>query len=675
MTTHHARLSRVALAALLALMALPSCKGGQLNPTSGAFQASPLAVEFGRVLEGHDAGQPVTIEALSRTGVTVSASTAAPFSVAPSIDVPGGGEATLTVSFVAGDAGVSGVLTLSAGDTTVEVTLHGIGVHPPECAPAGPCRPATYSLEEDRCVVSVLPDDTMCDPQNLCLEKGRCLAGECNGVPRNCDDDNVCTDDGCSEQVGCVNTPHQCPAPGQLCRVATCDSKKGCGVGLAPDFSQCGPADCKSFSGCLLGVCTTFTDTDGIPCAPAMACLSAGQCKDHECAQTLNDWLPQWVAPLDVVPSSAPPALLSAGTSLFFSACGLKPLASDGGSLDDGGTPDGGLCGLVSFTRTGFDRFATPYADGLERSLIHVSDRGVLVAGPPGLEYRSSSSGLVEEALDRRPPRDGVASSPDGAVLLLDGDGGLETWTRDGGARWLASAGGARVLSLDERGLVYLWDANAGVVSRLAPLDDGGLSVQELRVDAGWTSLTVVGDRAVVGSNVVVAPGDGGLEAIALAWSDWPSSWVPRGALQSSTQAFSFSRQDAGTWLSAHELATGQLAWQVEAMPADGGTQLWEATLFTLSGQVGVATVNEVRIEDQSRSALEVFNAGTRLLVCPLPPESSQLRGALFSGSSLYVIVDRPDGGHALESYPLGALPAAPLGWSAPEGKQGWRRP
>ena len=682
-----------------ALVASSGCRcGASLDPIAGGFRASPTAVEFGRVLEGEQATQSVTLQALGRAAVTVTASTAAPFSVPAGVGVPGGGEAELVVTFTAGAAEASGVLSLTAGDASVDVTLHGMGVHPPVCTPSGTCLTSAYSLELDRCVETARPDDSLCDPQNLCLEQGRCAGGHCNAVARTCNDDNACTDDNCSETAGCVHTARHCPAPIQPCQVTTCDPHGGCGYAVAADKSVCGSADCESLHICLLGVCREFPTPEDSPCGVAVACLPVGACKNQRCVQTPVEFTPKWKAPLNVVPTEAAPALLSAGTSLFFSACGLPVHAgalADGGSADggasdggsaDGGASDGGVCGLGSFTTGGLDRFLTPYSDGLERRLVHLSDRGVLVTGSTGLEYHSPVTGAVQEAIARFPPPQGIALTPDGSVVLLDGDGGLEAWTADGGVRFLRSVGGASVLSVDESGRIYLWDADAGVVSRVEAIDNGGIVAQSISVDAGGTSLTVLGDQAVVGSELIVRPGDGGLEVVGLVQDGWPPWWVPRGALQSTEDAFAFTRRcptplvtcaeaESSLWLSVHELGLGQVAWEVEALSADAGTRVWEAALLAVPPYAGVATVNEILLNGQRRAELQVFYAGSRLLACPLPPQSSLLRGVLFTDGSLFVIADRADGGYALESYSLNGLSVKAPGWSASEGAQGGRRP
>jgi hypothetical protein len=671
-----------ALLAGLALLGTACRCDPPLTQVTAGFRASPTALDFGRVLEGDPATEVVTLTALTRAAVTVTASADAPFSVPASLEVPGGTEASLAVTFTAGATEASGVLHLTDGTTSIDVPLHAVGVHPLTCTPSGPCATSTYALQEDRCVAGVLADDTWCDPGEVCLEQGRCQTGQCVAVPRRCDDNNACTDDGCAAELGCVHTAHACPTPANPCMVATCDAAHGCGETRKPDTTPCGLSDCVSFGFCLAGVCQRQPTPEGAPCAPVIACLAeGGKCHNQECEATPFPWRPRWVAPLSVEPAATAPVLLAqpSSSNLFFSACGL------------GGVSDGGACGLMSFTSTGFDRFATPYGDGQGRRLVQVTDRGVLTAGAGGLEFLSATTGTPTEAYAGSPPLEGVAATADGTVLLLVGDGGLDRWTQDAGLERLAAVGGARALALDEAGRVFAWDDGARLLWRLealdggpdgGALDGGGLDVQSLAVDAGGAWLTAVSGRAVVGSEVVVAPHDGGLELLGLDQRGWPSRWLERGRLQSSTQAFSFSRRCPTplascaaevdtTWLLVHALSTGQVVWEVEVLTPDAGTHLWEAALLA---QGGVATVSQVVVDGGVRAALQAFYSGVPLFVCPLPEESSRLEGALLANGSLYVIVERPDGGFALESYALGALPLATDGWTTAEGAQGTRR-
>lgn len=89
---------------------------------------------------------------------------------------------------------------------------------------------------------------------------------------------------------------------------------------------------------------------------------------------------------------------------------------------------------------------------------------------------------------------------------------------------------------------------------------------------------------------------------------------------------------------------------------------------------MGVGALHEVSNGEVSRLAFQVFGQGQRLLQCPLPARSPHAHGAVFQGHQLFVLVERADGGSALEAYDLLALPLYQGGWSAPGGVQGSRR-
>jgi hypothetical protein len=69
-----------------------------------------------------------------------------------------------------------------------------------------------------------------------------------------------------------------------------------------------------------------------------------------------------------------------------------------------------------------------------------------------------------------------------------------------------------------------------------------------------------------------------------------------------------------------------------------------------------------------------VFVDGRRAVLCPLQPESANLRGALFAAGRLFVFTDRGDAGVRLEAYKLQSLPLSFSGWPQADGIDGMRR-
>src|SRR5512140_2731925 len=95
------------------------CNDSGLGGARGDFRPQETSVDFGRVLEGEQSHRTVTLVGTGRAGVTVTASTSAPFSVTEdSVSVPGGGTVTLEVVFTAGSEPVQGTLVLTAASHT-----------------------------------------------------------------------------------------------------------------------------------------------------------------------------------------------------------------------------------------------------------------------------------------------------------------------------------------------------------------------------------------------------------------------------------------------------------------------------------------------------------------------------------------------------------------------------
>jgi Dictyostelium (slime mold) repeat len=722
---------RLGLALLALALALGSscrgCGGGALVAVGGDFTVAPASLDFGRALEGTHVRRTVTVTSASRLRLEVPVATAEPFAAPGPLELPAAGETTLEVTFDAGSADAVGVLHLGPEDGGVDVSLRGVGVAPLDCTPSGPCVVSTFEVETGACVESPAAEGADCDPLDLCLERGQCHAGACLGTPRSCDDNDVCTLDACSSAVGCVHTPRLCPTPANPCHVATCDPTRGCGEANAPELTACGPADCNTFSVCLVGLCVTGPTPEGVSCGVAVACLPLGTCQtvgsSRQCVvPDAGDWQPDWAAEVPVEPSGETPVLLASGSTLFFEACGaaFAPDAgaadagvADAGATDAGATDAGGVdagaadagaadaggvdagaadagvgtwCGLVSYTGTGFLRFATPFADGLPRRLVHVAPRGVLLEGAAGLSYHSAAGGAVLESIPVAPPQDGVASAPDGTVLLLGADGGLYAWPADAGAGRLTDTV-ATVLSLDLVGRAFLWAPVEGTLARVELLEDGGVALALLALDAGAPVLTAAGTRAVAGALAVVGPDDAGaLQAVALDLDGGQGDPVRGGLLQTTSTAALFALRcptpavacaeaEAALWLSSFELDTGARAWDVQVSPADPRSRLVLATLLDVQPpQVAVAAVTVTGFDGGVRSGVQVFSGGQRSLACLFPPGSTDLLDAVVTDQALVVLARRPDGGVGLESYGLGVLPVHRTDWAAPFGEGGARR-
>ncbi|MBN1209038.1 MAG: hypothetical protein JXB05_29540 [Myxococcaceae bacterium] len=680
----------------------------------GDFRPQETEVDFGRVLEGEQARRTVTLVGTGRAGVTVTASTESPFSVVEgSVSVPGGGNATLEVAFTAGSEPVEGTLELSSGRRTETVVLRGEGVRPPVCDPPPQCRESRFVLDAGICVESLAPDGTSCIPESKCQERGRCQAGVCEGSPRTCDDDNPCTVDSCSLTEGCVGTPVACPRPSNPCRVGVCLRSSGCGEADAPDFTVCGPVDCKTADLCISGTCRTLPTPEDFVCAPATPCQGEGKCKEGECVRPdAGDLLYTFSQRLGGVPVAEPggPVLLLHEGTLYTSVCG-----------EDAG------CRLVAFTQSGLLAFEAPYPDGGPRSLLTVSDAGVLVREPQALEsYALASPGELQwlaSLAEQAPPDAGlepstgvgrVALTTEGDVVALVSwraagdagvapDGGEDAGTPEALATLMVLGGtdggvlrsgsvqgfggeGARV-ALDEQGSVLLCAEGGGLVSRAEPEpEDAGTGFVTIPLvdveEDGGASLAVAGGRLFAGARRFASTDGGNLARVS--WEGGAQHLVPFGepALLLDDVGYAFARAcpDAGgapctpeveqLVLRALDARTGELGWEVSVLPVDAPGTLYEAALVR-GGAVG--TLTDVAVDGGPKVHVQLFARGERLAICALE-DTPRVAGALHVGSTLYVVLER-QGTWRLEAFELGpAGTAEARGWPQRHGLQGTRR-
>jgi hypothetical protein len=713
---------------LLVLPLFGSCeclRPGPVDPIEIGLRVQPSELDFGRVLEGATRTLNVTLTSATRAAISVELDTDPPFDVGPSAEVPGGGDLEVPVTFRAGSETVEGLLRFTVGDRTAVMKLRGTGVRPLDCQPSAVCIVSVYSLEEDRCIESQAPDDAPCDTASVCLEQGRCRAGECLGIARRCDDNNICTDDACAMDVGCIHTPHMCPTPTAACRVATCDPFLGCGDGPAPDLTACGPQDCVEVNFCFSGACRTQPTPDGLPCSPAIACLPEAQCHNQVCTRpTEAAWVPAWSARLAGEPVGE---IGSSSSTLFFSICvdaglvdagvpdagvfdaGAFDAGEDGGlddgGLDDGGLDDGGLdagevdagfdagafepavrlaCSLTSYTGTGFERFdrdggvqPNDYGDGELRSVIAVNGGGVILARDGGLELRSPTTGALRSELLLRAARSLIVVERE--RVLFWADGGVQAWV-DGGVTFLASV--AEPAALGKGAALFSWSPDAGLLTRFALLADGGLESQPLSIGGVTSNALAVTENVMVfgssGRGRFDGLFDGGF--VAFDWSTTPvSQFLDEQTLTSSLATNVFFRvcdggcggPDDETHVRVFDPAGDEL-WQVAVINQSFPGQML-ATSLVDGRPGGFVTLARFETDAGPRAAGALFFDGERKAICRLPDTSGAIEQAHFSATALVITVRRPDGTVVLESYPLGALPLSRSSWATPQGVAGTR--
>jgi len=658
------------------------------------------ALDFGRVLEGDTARRSVRVLGTGRASVTVSASVrGGPFSLSENeVPIPGASTVSLEVRFLAGNGPAEGTLVLSSGGRTEEVVLRGEGVRPLACTPSAQCRQSRFELEPGVCTETVAPDGTACIPGSRCQENGRCQSGVCVGAPRSCDDGNPCTRDACAPETGCVTSPVSCPSSGNPCRVGVCKREQGCTEVDAMDLSVCGKVDCVSARLCFSGTCREVPTPEGFLCAPATPCQGEGHCSAGRCERPdAGELTPAFVQELGGEPSSESggPVLLTHGGALFASVCG-----GDAG------------CRLVSYTSNGFLRFETPYPDGVARTLLAVSDAGVVVHEPGALEsYAPAGTGAAlwrVPLMSLEPPSAGgaltpstsagrTALGPEGEVVSLvswappapgPGEGAtLVVLASDGGVLRSGPVpgfeGSARV-ALDARGGVFLFAAG-GPLSRAEPEDAGsGFHTVPLLAevpDAG-ASLAVAGDWLFAGTRAFVGV-DGGLSGT-VDWSAGPRETRPldEPVLLLDDTGYAFARaclrmdgsacgpDEEGLVLRALEARGGAVRWELPLLTKDAPGMLHEAALVRGGA---VSTVTSERLAGGMRSHVQVFAEGQRLMACPLPG-SPRVAGAAYAGRFVYVALER-DGAWWLEAFDLGSLVTVETrGWPQGAGVSGSRR-
>lgn len=709
------------VAALLGALVLAGCRncGGGTSMVETRFRVATetQSVDFGRVLEGSMVTKQVTLIAETRASVSVGATTMAPFSSAPLVDIPGGSQVDLDVVFRAGNGESNGELVLTSGRQEVRVALHGVGVRPPAC-PAPTCRMSSYSLELDRCVETISPDETACEPTSQCLEQGRCRMGECLGVARRCNDNDACTSDACSMDAGCINTRIVCPQPTTPCRVPSCDPRMGCGEAMAPDGMPCGTSNCVSSKLCVSGSCQEIATPDGTECAPALACYGVSRCKNQKCERPdAGEWLPTWSARIEGQPLPEPPALLSfGGSTVFFTVCGLTPLPVDAGLVDagqvdagvdageldggDAGELDGGVdagvdagppteCALVSYTGTGFERF-TARSTVIER-LTHVGPAGVVLRIDGGIVFRARSMGTLLGGWETGSvSASRVAMLRDGGVLVaMRGDGGTHlVMTSTMSAEQLAflpSDISHVATGLDDS--VFALSANASL-TRLGLGVDGGFLVTTLQLDAGPTPMLATAGESTVAFDQLVqwraagflpprpfeAPPDAGLQSRDVVMTPSTVFLFFRSCV---SLAMSCLPEDEVGWVRAFSRNTGSLLWEDRIFPARSRGRLVEATALRIPGGIesALAAVIEGEVDGGVVNGLVVNVDGGRALECPFPDGTGRLIAGTFTAGQLVTLATRPDGGVTLEGWQLGALPLETSGWVSAEGASGQRRP
>jgi hypothetical protein len=362
-------------------------------------------------------------------------------------------------------------------------------------------------------------------------------------------------------------------------------------------------------------------------------------------------------------------------------------------------------CRLVSYTDNGFLRFETPYPDGGARGLLAVSDAGVVLHEPEALEaYAASITGAplwrlplasLEAPAEGLLPTTGpgrLALGPEGEVVALvswraagGGDAGEGVTLvvlapegvplRAGPVEGFPADAPAR-LALETNGDAFLFAAGGPLV-RVGPEDGGpGFLSHTLlaRVPDAGASLAVASGRLLVGARAFVDVDGGAPVTVDGEAGGRVTRPLDEPVLLGDDTGHVFARE--GRVLRALETRGGAVRWEAPVLPEETPGTLHEATLLRpgpwLPGG-GVATLTSESLDGGTRSLVQVFAGGARLLACPLPG-SPRVAGAAWAGPFLYVALER-QGAWWLEAFDFGELAEAETrGWPRGAGVSGSRR-
>lgn len=276
---------------LLALV-MVGCTGPAVVSAGSAELAIPQTLEFGPTALSFSRTRPLVVVNRARVAKTVEVSVSGPFSAPATLEVPGGAEVSLEVTFSPGSVGAAaGVLVLDG----VEVAVTGEGVAALECGASTVCDVVAFDPETLSCTHTPKPDGSACEDELACIEGGTCQAGACLGRAARCDDGNACTSDACSVGRGCQHETRQCAQPSNPCQAPVCDPLLGCGSAPVQDGTPCGSVSCELANVCLAGQCRAVVPPEGFTCSPESACRGEGVCRNKECVRPAERELsPRW---------------------------------------------------------------------------------------------------------------------------------------------------------------------------------------------------------------------------------------------------------------------------------------------------------------------------------------------------------------------------------------------
>jgi outer membrane protein assembly factor BamB len=276
-------MDRLRILCLLVVCVFAGCRDRLATATEGELLIQPARVDFGQRWWGHRGTRVLELQNTARGGLEVTLEVGAPFDAPLSVELGGGERLEVELGVTAAQLGlVEGTLRVSANGVTQQVPLRANVVQPPTCE-LHDCRVVTFNPETGRCDETVEADGALCGATNQCITAGVCMAGECVGQARDCDDGNACTSDACEASTGCVHETVKCPLSLRACEVPVCSPTTGCGLAPAVDGASCGANDCVTAQVCITGQCVPRPAPDGSQCKEATSCRAPGVCRQQVC--------------------------------------------------------------------------------------------------------------------------------------------------------------------------------------------------------------------------------------------------------------------------------------------------------------------------------------------------------------------------------------------------------
>lgn len=168
-----------------------------------------------------------------------------------------------------------------------------VGAENLQCEDSDPCT-LDQCDPKSGCSFPPRPEGSACDDNSACTEGDVCVSGECSGVPKACDDQNVCTADSCDHETGeCVTVPlsdvkcsdgNACTIE-DVCTAGLCtgepvDESQHCNDGNACTADWCQQAPKESGGGCKHQLVPEGTQcNDKNACTQDDACSIQGICQ------------------------------------------------------------------------------------------------------------------------------------------------------------------------------------------------------------------------------------------------------------------------------------------------------------------------------------------------------------------------------------------------------------